>query len=193
MKKFFGFCFLSLFFIAPVFAIVDVRFTPSAECENAIIGYIDNAKNTIDVAVYSINNTNIVKALKRANERGVKLRILTDKLQASGKSSKVISLYQDGLNIRVNSVHKIEHDKFAIYDGKVASTGSFNWTNAATHVNAENCLFLIDESDAVSKYKERFEELWKINSEEKSDKWFQKKISGENSVPSKSLLELLGI
>lgn len=156
----------------PCLAKVDIKFTPSNDCEDSIIHYINDSKNTIDIAVYSINNDRIVTALKQAHNRGVKLRILTDKLQASAKSSKAIDLYKYGINIKVNSKHKIEHNKFAIYDTKVASTGSFNWTNSATNKNSENCLFLIQDEISVGKYRERFEKLWALNSQQKSDNWF---------------------
>ena len=175
MKKILFVIALIIFVCLPCSAKVDVKFTPSTDCEDSIIGYINNSVNTIDIAVYSINNEKIVSALKQAHDRGVKLRILTDKLQASAKSSKVIDLYKYGINIRVNSKHKIEHNKFAIYDRRVASTGSFNWTNPATDKNSENCLFLIQDEAAVSKYCKRFEQLWSMNSQQKSDNWFKNK------------------
>ena len=175
MKKILFVIALIIFICLPCSAKVDVRFTPSTDCEDYIIKYINASEKTIDIAVYSINNDKIVAALKRAYDRGIKLRILTDRLQASAKSSKVIDLYKYGVNIRVNSKHKIEHNKFAIYDGKAASTGSFNWTNPATDKNSENCVFLVRDKNAVNKYYHRFEQLWSMNTKQKSDNWFKKK------------------
>ena len=175
MRKILFIVFLIFSICFPCSARIDVKFTPSTDCEDAIIGYINNSAKTIDIAVYSINNEKIVDALKQAYDRGVKLRILTDKLQASAKSSKVVDLYKYGINIRVNSKHKIEHNKFAIYDRLVASTGSFNWTTPATKKNSENCLFVIRDKRAVAKYFERFEQLWSMNTQQKSDNWFKQK------------------
>ena len=59
--------------------------------------------------------------------------------------------------------NKIQHDKFAIFDGQKGVTGSYNWTNAATYKNAENCLFFSDE--VIKRYEERFEQLWQLNKE----------------------------
>lgn len=174
MKKVLFVIILLIFLSFPCFARIDVKFTPSKQCEKTIVEFIDNSQETIDAAVYSINNDKIVEALKKAHHRGVKLRILTDKLQASSKSSKVIDLYKDGVNIRVNSRHKIEHNKFAVYDQKIASTGSFNWTNPASNKNSENCLFLEGNLNIINKYIVRFEQLWKENTKTKSDKWFEK-------------------
>ena len=41
-----------------------VAFSPSKECENLIIKLINESSEQIDVAVFDINNTNIVNAIK---------------------------------------------------------------------------------------------------------------------------------
>lgn len=164
-----------LLFSQSVYAKTEVGFTPSKECEDAIVYNIEHAKKSVDAAIYSINNKRIVAALKDAHRRGVKLRILTDKLQASAKSSKTLDLHREGVNIRVNSRHKIEHNKFAIYDGNKVSTGSFNWTDPASEKNSENCLLISMEQKTVEAYKKRFDILWRLNSKAKSENWFQRK------------------
>lgn len=174
MTKSFLYAFLYVgLLINEAFAEVEVVFTPSYECENKIVDLIDHSKTSIDVAVYSINNSQIVAALKLAKQRNVTIRILTDRLQAAGKYSMVTDLHDTGLNIRVHSKNKIEHNKFAIFDGETVSTGSYNWTNAASEKNSENCLFLIKEPEHVRSYQMRFEELWSANSQEKSERWFE--------------------
>lgn len=165
----FGVCRLAM-------AEIEVTFTPSNECENSIIREIDHAQEKIDVAVYAINNGKIVDALKNAQRRGVKIRILTDKVQAGIKSSLVKKMYADGFNVRVNSKHKIQHNKFAIFDDKVIFTGSFNWTNSASEKNSENCLFAINEPDAIKHYQKQFAKLWQMNTKAKSDAWFRKRM-----------------
>lgn len=148
-----------------------VYFSPHGNCEQQIVKKINSARKTIDAAVYSINNDNIVAALIAAKERGVKIRILTDRVQAAGKSSKVKYLYDNDINIRVHSKFKIEHNKFAIYDGTTASTGSFNWTNPAENKNSENCVFFDNVDGIVDDYARRFRYLWQKNTKKKSDLW----------------------
>lgn len=154
-----------------------VAFSPSKECEDIIVNLINESKEKIDVAVYAINNDNIVKALKSADKKGIKIRILTDKLQARQKSSKVLDLYQSGLNIRVHSKYKIEHNKFAIFDDKYVITGSYNWTNPASKKNSENCLLSVENEDIIADYQSRFDYLWRINTKKKSDAWFLNKLN----------------
>lgn len=165
-----------IFLHMEAFAKTEVLFTPSLQCENKIEQLIDKSKYSVDIVVYSINNTKLVEAIERAYQRGIKVRILTDRLQAAGKSSLVTHLYQQGINIRVHSVHKIEHNKFAIYDGNKVSTGSYNWTNPATYKNSENCLFIINNKQTIQDYQNRFNYLWQINKKSESDKWFAKRL-----------------
>ena len=136
---------------------------------------INKAEKSIDAAVYAINNKDIVKALKKAHDRGVKIRILTDRLQAGNRSSRVRELYDYGIKIRVNSKHKIEHNKFAVFDFNNAVTGSYNWTDPASNKNSENCLFFNRNKKTVREYHDRFNYLWQMNSKKKSDAWFNKK------------------
>ena len=175
MKKIF--CVLLVLCLMPfaVNAKVEVYFSPSNKCEKGIVEAIDDADTEIEAAVYAINNDNIVEALKKAHDRGVKIKILTDRLQAANKSSKVKELYDYGINIRVHSKHKIEHNKFAVFDNESVVTGSYNWTNPATNKNSENCVFFIRDKDAVEEYDNRFKYLWQINTKKKSDLWFKKK------------------
>ncbi|MGN1063286.1 MAG: phospholipase D-like domain-containing protein [Alphaproteobacteria bacterium] len=172
--------FLCCFFIMAVRAETTAFFSPSTACEDHIIALLNNAKKQIDIAVYSINNTQIVSAIKQAHKRGIPIRILTDKTQAANRSSKVWDLYNAGLNIRVHSKNKIEHNKFTVVDQDVVMTGSYNWTNPASLRNSENCLMIWDEPSTVAQYQERFEYLWQINTQEKSDQWFRVKAHKEN-------------
>jgi phosphatidylserine/phosphatidylglycerophosphate/cardiolipin synthase-like enzyme len=145
---------------------------------------IDNSEKEIVVAVYSINNQKIVAALKSAQKRGIKLRVLSDSLQAAGKSSKILELSDAQVDVRVHSVHKIMHNKFAVFDETVAVSGSFNWTGAASNQNSENCIFF-DEDNILTAYKKQFENLWKLNTAEKSEVKLAKiRTRGETRMPS---------
>lgn len=153
---------LLLLFSFPVRA-QEVYFTPSRDCENAVIRGIDGAA-TIDAAVYAVNNPNIVQALKRAHDRGAKIRLISDRLQAAGKSSKIQELKDYGIPVRLNSKMKIEHNKFAVFDGRTVITGSFNWTAPASEKNSENCIVF---PNPAAPYAERFKWLWDYYDREK--------------------------
>ncbi|MBR5130764.1 MAG: phospholipase D family protein [Alphaproteobacteria bacterium] len=166
---------LTYFFAFTLHAETAVYFTPSNACENNIVKLLNNAKQQIDIAVYSITNKNIADAINNAHRRGIKIRILTDKTQASNKSAKALELYNAGINIKVHSKHRIEHNKFVVVDGESVMTGSYNWTSSATLKNSENCLKIWNDEQTISDYQKRFEYLWEVNSKEKSDMWFELK------------------
>lgn len=174
MKKIF-LLLVCLLWSLSAYAAATPYFTPSKKCEGNLIKRMDKAKNTIDVAVYAINNQSIVEALERAHDRGVKVRILTDRLQAGQRNSKVKEIYDYGINIRVHSKHKIEHNKFAVFDFKEVATGSFNWTETASNKNSENCIFINRDKQAVRQYHDRFNYLWQTNTRKASEKWFKKR------------------
>jgi phosphatidylserine/phosphatidylglycerophosphate/cardiolipin synthase-like enzyme len=176
---------------------VQVYFTPSPDCENHIIEKIKAAKTSIDIAVYSIGNEKIVAALEEARKTNPKLmiRILTDKVQAFGRGSLVSRLAEDKFIIRVHTKHKIMHNKFAIFDagtpGASAVNGSFNWTEAASNSNDENCLFMSSlespsEKVAVVSYKNMFESLWAQNTQEKSDPYIVRILAKKDEKAQQS-------
>ena len=140
---------------------VRIYFTPGPDCENNIIAEINKAKK-MDIAVYSITNQKIVDAILAAKDRGAKIRIITDRLMAKNKSSLVEELSDAGIPVLTNVKHKIEHNKFAVFGGRVVVTGSYNWTNNATKSNSENCLFFEQPN---KEYSERFEYLWDLYGE----------------------------
>lgn len=137
---------------------IEVFFTPGLDCENAIIKRINNA-NTIDIAVYSITNPNITDAIIAANKRGANIRVITDKNQSKVKGSKVEQIKEAGIPLVTNKKHKIEHNKFAIFDGVHMVSGSYNWTTNASKNNSENCVFF-DQPN--KEYSARFEYLWNL-------------------------------
>lgn len=137
---------------------VRIYFTPGPDCENNIIKQMDQA-HYVDIAVYSITNPAIVDSILAAHKRGAKVRVITDRGQAKGKGSLVGKIRDAGIPVVTNVKHKIEHNKFAVFDGKHIVTGSYNWTTNASKFNSENCLFF-DQPD--KEYSERFKYLWKL-------------------------------
>ena len=131
-------------------------FNPGTECEDRIIAELGQA-DKIDIAVYSITNPKIANAIIAAHRRGARVRIVTDRTMAVHKSSMIDELAAAGIPVRVNRRHKIEHNKFAVFDNRRMVTGSYNWTTAATKYNSENCIFL---THPAQEYSKRFEYLW---------------------------------
>jgi len=153
-----------------------VYFSPNGGCEEHVVELINKTQSSLDVAIYAINNQQIIGAVEDAYKRGVKVRILVDRIQAFSNKEKILELKNYGLDIRIHSKNKIQHNKFAVSDGMRMTTGSFNWTKPAQQSNEENCLF-IDDLGLISKYESRFNDyLWVINTQEKSNLYFNKLV-----------------
>lgn len=140
---------------------IRVYFTPGPDCENNIIASINATKHSIDAAVYSITNDKIVDSLISAHNRGVTIRIISDKLQSAGRGSLIWRMRDAGIPVVLNKKHKIMHNKFAIFDGRYTETGSYNWTSGATKSNAENCIFFVAPPETFTT---RFTYLWDLYS-----------------------------
>jgi phosphatidylserine/phosphatidylglycerophosphate/cardiolipin synthase-like enzyme len=117
----------------------------------------------VDAAVYDVTDPEIASALERARARGVNVRIVSDERQASGRNSEVGYLRQHGISVRLSRGYRgdrsLMHDKFAVFDGALVETGSFNWTVSAARYNFENAVFLSDPV-VVRKYAEEFGRIW---------------------------------
>ncbi len=165
------FIFAVLLFLSPIncpwsFA-VEVYFSPGTDCQNQVVNAIGSAKSEISAVVYSINDPRIVHSLIAASLRGVRVEILTDRKQAAAPGSKVKELNSAGVEVRVNSYAKLEHNAFAVFDQKLAMNGSYNWTENATDLNSENCA-VMPEANAVAAFQRRFDDLLRRNSAETS-------------------------
>ena len=84
---------------------VSTYFSPGRGVAKVVIGFIDRCDKTIDAAVYAITHTGISDALIRAKRRGVDVRIITDKTQASGKYSDDEKLMEAKIPVIVSGHH----------------------------------------------------------------------------------------
>ena len=127
----------------------NVCFTPPSGCGSLIAQEVSKAEKTIYVQAYGLTSLSIIHQLKSAHSRGVKVSILLD----GGNLSNNDSVYQDfknfGIDVFIDKMPGIAHNKIMIIDGKKVITGSFNFTNAADTRNAENVLLIEDENIAA--------------------------------------------
>ena len=116
---------------------------------------------TLDIAIYSLTYPVVVKAIGDAQKRGVRVRVLTDKVQAGGKSQTVAidDLLLLGIPVKINTHSGLMHLKMSIIDSKVATTGSYNYSAAATNTNDE-MLVVISEPSFVQRCSREFSKLW---------------------------------
>lgn len=127
---------------------VELCFTPPSGCAAAIENQISKALSSIYVQAYGITSPTIVGALIKAHERGVKVRMLLDKSNLKDKWSKRSLLVDAGVDVGIDKVSGIAHNKVMIIDKQKVITGSFNFTRAADSRNTENVIIINDKSVA---------------------------------------------
>ncbi len=131
---------------------------------------IDSAQYSIDFCIYSFNEITTLKdKLINALIRGVKVRVVYDY-----RDGNIQALMQELINagvrvqIRPYSTY-LMHNKFFVFDGRDTSAsshsrkwlwgGSANITNEQFYSDAQNVLFIQDES-LCNTYTREFEEMW---------------------------------
>lgn len=136
---------------------IDAHFSPRGDCTSAAIAEIDSARQTLHVQAYSFTSEPIATAIASAESRGVRVTVVLDKSVYKERSA-VDTLTRANVPVFVDERHAIAHNKVMIIDGKDLITGSFNYTYAAEHSNAENMLVIHDAPNLVSQYEAAFAE-----------------------------------
>jgi phosphatidylserine/phosphatidylglycerophosphate/cardiolipin synthase-like enzyme len=161
------------------FAQIEVYFSLcDDDPESVIVNNIDNAKESINIAMYCFTEKRIADAIIRAKDRGGDIKIYLDYSQANVKNIKTSKFYyliNNGIdNIRISSNKYSMHNKFAIIDNAIVITGSYNWTAYAGGRNDEN-LLVIKFGNIVKEYQDQFYHLWDKYSQEKYQKLINEK------------------
>jgi len=140
---------------------VSTYFSPNRGGADVLIGFIDKCKVSIDAAVYCITHDDICDALIAAHNRGVAVRVITDKTQSHGKYSDDEKLREAKIPIVLGGTawRSSMHNKFIIGDSSAVGTGSFNWTKSADKSNNENFV-IIRLSYVVKEFQKEFDILW---------------------------------
>ena len=107
--------------------------------------------DSIYIQAYGITSKEIVDEIITAHRRGVPIQILLDKSNLRDKYSQMSRLRGAGINVLIDKVSGIAHNKVMIIDGYKTITGSFNFTNSADKRNAENVI-IIDDKNIASQY-----------------------------------------
>jgi cardiolipin hydrolase len=135
-------------------------FSPQHDCAGRIVRLFDSARASADVCVFTITDDRIADAMMRARKRGVTIRVITDDDKQFDPGSDVRRLDHSGIEVRLDNTEHHMHHKFAIFDGALLLTGSYNWTRSAALHNEEN--FLLTSDPKLSRpFSQLFEELWR--------------------------------
>lgn len=117
------------------------------------------AKQSLDVCVFTINCRELADATIQLHKSGVVVRVLTDDEQMGSTGSQIEKFRREGIQVRHDLSSFFMHHKFVVIDRKRLVNGSFNWTRQAVTGNRENVVISNDEH-VVKSFSEEFERLW---------------------------------
>ena len=131
--------------------------TLTGGAETHLITAIDQARISVDVAIYELSLKNVTQSLIKAHQRDVRVRVLTDSDNFSW--TQIQALSRAGIAVKGDKRSALMHNKFTVIDKKQVWTGSMNYTTNGAYHHDENLLQL-DSIAAASNYTEEFEQLW---------------------------------
>jgi len=136
-----------------------VYFSPGNECKNAIIHHIKQAKETVEICVFTISDNDISRQILASHKKGIRIKVITDDEKINDIGSDIREMYDAGIPVRIDGTRSLMHNKFCVVDGEIIITGSYNWTNSAADRNFENIL-VNNNFKVVKSYQQEFEHLW---------------------------------
>ncbi|KAI8641250.1 hypothetical protein BD408DRAFT_452241 [Parasitella parasitica] len=136
-------------------------FFPSEESYGVFHAALSSAKETLYVCVFSLTDNETADVLIDAKKRGVDVKVITDNDQMDEcKGADALRLHEQfHIPFKKDNSDQFMHNKFAVIDGKIVITGSFNWSAGARYKNREN-IIVTNIPSVVNSYTQEFKELW---------------------------------
>lgn len=141
------------------FRLHKVYFSPGFDIMDNLCDLIDQSNELVDLCVFTITDSRLADRIVERYRQGIRFRIITDDQKIYDNGSEIMGLDRIGVPVKIDHSRYHMHNKFGIIDGRIAFTGSFNWTYTASKHNQENLLVTTNYS-IVNQYKDEFNRLW---------------------------------
>ena len=139
-----------------------VLFSPKGGISKELVRLTQAAAREISVAAYAFSSKYLGNALVKAASRGVRVRVLLDKVNAEKTYSIDEWLIENGVDVRFIKLKRGSmHHKILIVDGVHLMTGSYNFTNDSEFRNHEAAIFT-DDGNLIASFIAEFERLWSL-------------------------------
>ena len=125
--------------------------------DSNLVKDIDEARYSVDIAIYRLDLWSVRDALIRAHRRGVTVRMVTE--SDNILEAEVEDLEAAGIPVLGDRREHLMHHKFVVIDGLVVWTGSMNFTVSGAYRNNNN-LIRIRSNRVAQNYAREFEEMF---------------------------------
>jgi phosphatidylserine/phosphatidylglycerophosphate/cardiolipin synthase-like enzyme len=143
-----------IFFTEPFSSVASGR---TGGPDGPLVDSIDSARQSLDVAAYSLTLDSVRNALIDAHKRGVAVRMVME--SDNMDSTDVQKVMEAGIPIIGDRREGLMHNKFMVIDRSEVWTGSMNFTDSGTYRDNNN-LIHIRSSDLAENYTTEFEEMF---------------------------------
>jgi len=124
-----------------------------------LVKTLQNAKRSIDLALFEITSEELTQALLDKLKEGVRVRLIIDSEYMMTTGSKLGKITSAGCEFIHDHTHGLFHHKFAIVDSQLVISGSMNWTRQAAIGNYENVLLVKDKNTALD-FEKEYAKMW---------------------------------
>ena len=131
----------------------NVYFCPNDKCEDLLVWYIENSKQSIHCALFDLDLENVLKAFSEKSKE-IDVKIVVDDNNWDNDFG--------GKGIIKDSSSQLSHNKFCVFDNYIVWTGSFNPTNNGAYKNNNNVI-VIGSKHLANNHELEFNELWNYN------------------------------
>lgn len=129
--------------------------------QNKLLDELDQATETIEIAVAWFTNVALMNCLLDRQAKGVKVTLVINNDEINNNDTNrpyLIRLLNKGCVIHWINFPELMHQKFCIIDSRIVANGSYNWTYYAESHNRENMVFL-EDNEIIAAFKKEFERL----------------------------------
>lgn len=129
--------------------------------EGNLISLIENAKVSVHGAFFEMDLPNLADALVSAAARGIDVKLVYDNEQVNKPERVQIlsELTEANIPLVPDKRSAFMHNKFFVIDSQIVWTGSFNYTENASHKNNENAV-IFDVPQLAENYEREFSEMF---------------------------------
>jgi phosphatidylserine/phosphatidylglycerophosphate/cardiolipin synthase-like enzyme len=141
---------------------LSVFFCPEDNCKEKIISLIDDSKNSIECALYSITDDDVAQAFI-LKSKDIDIKLVTDLTNTNRSTSKVGLLKANGVLVITNSEKdKYMHNKYCVFDKNILLIGSANFTfNSLEESN--NDILVIPDTNLAKEYSKKINSYFTDN------------------------------
>lgn len=144
------------------------------DLEQVVVKSIEQATETVDIAVQELNLPGIAAALVASQRRGVQVRLILENDYAAASQVDALQILDQAQILRLDDTADgskgsgLMHHKFVVIDGRQVVTGSANFTYSGIHGDAAtaqsrgnaNVLLKIDSPVVAQPFQQEFNRMW---------------------------------